>query len=366
MRWTSSLIGILAFVTLACAGAQAPAAPAQPAKPAASAPEPAKPAAQAEKPAAATKALELRAGSSQPKGDPMTNAIERFAELVDQKSNGAIKIRVFPQSLGVEQQLTQAVMNGSVDMGIISNGNAGRFTSAFYVFDLPFVFKDNDSMLKALRTPLGQERLAQFEKDLGLKVLFPVHFGVGRDIQTSKRQIKTPADIRGLKIRVLSTPVDLSIFKAWGANPTPVDWAQTYTAIQQGVVEGMQVPYTALKAQKWYEILHDNLRIDYLFLFEPFHMNAKLWQSLTPEQQKVLTDAAKEAEEFHYQDVKKLITEDRKFLETEGKMRFYDPSPQEREQWLAIRDQVWNQIAEEQKGKIDMHLARKFHEEFGR
>jgi tripartite ATP-independent transporter DctP family solute receptor len=348
------------------AGGSQPAKPAaEPAKPAA---EPAKPAAEPAKPAGAESAkpsgqvVELRAGSSNPKGDVLTDAIDKFAEIVEQKSKGELKIRVFYQSLGVEQQLTQAVMSGSVDIGTISNGNAGRFTSAFFNYDLPFLFPSYDAMLKSLDGPIAKKAIEQFEKDLGVKMLFIQSYGAGRDIQTRNRPLKVPADIRGLKIRVVSTPVDLATFKAWGANPTPVDWAQTYTALQQGTVDGENIPLPIVLGVKHYEVVKHNIRLDYQMIFQTFYINQKTFERLSPAHQKILLEAAAEARAWNWKDAPERVKKAEQELTTKHGMTIYTPTRDEWNQWAAVRDQVWNEVAEQQKGKVDLNIARQLAE----
>jgi tripartite ATP-independent transporter DctP family solute receptor len=349
--------GLVAVV--ACAGPQQTAPAAAPAQKPATAAEPAKPAAEPAKPAG--KLIELRAGTSNLPDFSNSRGVAKFAELVKEKTKGEVVIHVFYQSLGVQQQLTQSVMNGAVDMGDISNGNSGRFTTAFFNYDLPFLFKSYDNMLASLDTPIGQKAIAQFEKDLGVKVMFPLSWGVGRDIQTTKKHLKTPADIKGLKIRVVSTPIDLATFRAWGANPTPVDWAQTYTALQQGTVEGEQVPYTVLGPNKHYEVVKYNLRLEYQMGFEPFFINAKRWEALSPEHQKAMLEAAKEAKEWHYKDAAALAQKIANDLANQHGVTFYKPTLEEYAQWASIREKVWEEVAEQQKGKVDLAVAKQIY-----
>jgi len=125
------------------------------------------------------------------------------------KSGGKLRGQVFYQSLGVEHQLLQGAQAGSIDVGMISNGNAARYTNAYLVYDLPFLFKKYDDMLVQLASPLGREAIATFEKDTGLKALYVIGFGSGRDVQTRNKKLRVPGDIKGLKIRTISTPVEL-------------------------------------------------------------------------------------------------------------------------------------------------------------
>ncbi|MBI4505760.1 MAG: TRAP transporter substrate-binding protein [Chloroflexi bacterium] len=336
-----------------------PAKPAaQPAKPAA---QPAKPAAQAAKPAAPV--VELRAGCSNPKGDILCDGQDKFIELVSQKTNGEVLVRQHYTALGVEQQLTQAVMAGSVDIGMISNGNAGRFTSAWYVYDLPFLFKSYDAMLKSLDGPIGRKVIEQFEKDLGVKMFYVISYGQGRDIYTTKKPVKVPADLKAMKIRVVSTPIDLATLRAWGANPTPVDWAQTYTAMQQGVVEGANAPgAVGYYAMKHYEVAKYLVRLDYQAILETFFINARKFASLSPQHQKALTDAAQEAKVWQYKDAAGRVAKIFEEMKAKHGVQVYVPTAAEMTQWAAIREKVWQEVAEQEKGKIDLNLAKQLYE----
>lgn len=306
--------------------------------------------------------VELRAGTSTPKGDFLADGVDKFAEIVRQRSNGEIDIRVFYMSLGVEQQLAQATMSGSVDIGTISSGNSGRFTSAFLVYDLPFLFKKYENILKVLETPEHKALERRAEKDLGVKYLYNMSYGLGRDIQTTKKQLRTPADIKGLKIRVLSTPVDLATFKAWGANPTPVDWTQTFTALQQGVVDGEQISVGTIIGAKHYEVVKHSIRLDWVAPFQTFFINEKKFASLSPAHQKILLEAGPEAKAWQHKDIAERAQKMMHELTTKYGVQIYTPAPPEYAQWASIREKVWDEVAEKQKGQIDLGLAKKLYE----
>lgn len=379
-RW---LIGVAAagvFGFVACAPAapppqQAPAVPPAPSSAKPAAPEktspaapPAQPAAKPAAPqekaaapqpakAAGRPAVELRAGCGNPKGDGLCDTWDKFAELVQQKTNGEVVVRVFYQSLGVEHQLMANVMTGSVDMGSISTGNASRYSTAFLIYDLPFVFKSNDAMLQSLKGSIGQKLIAQFGADAQVKPLFSYSFGSGRDVQTRKTPAKVPADIRGLKIRVVSTPVDLAIYRAWGANPTPVDWGQTYAALQQGVVDGLNANFALLETAKLYEVVKYDIRLDYQENFQQAFMNRQVSDSLAPGHQKALMAAAEEAQTWNWADMARRTKEVEDRVTKLG-MTIHHPTPDEYAQWASIREDVWKQIAQSQPGKIDLDLAQ--------
>jgi tripartite ATP-independent transporter DctP family solute receptor len=306
--------------------------------------------------------VELRAGTSTPKGDFLADGVDKYAEAVSRLSEGRIAIRVSYQSLGVEQQLAQATMSGSVDIGTLSSGNSGRFTSAFFVYDLPFLFKKYENILKVIDSPAGKALEAQAEKDMGVKYLYHMSYGVGRDIQTTKKPLRTPADIKGLKIRVLSTPIDLATFKAWGANPTPVDWTQTFPALQQGVVDGEQINVSTIVGAKHYEVVKYNIRLDYQASFQTLFINARKFASLSPAHQKILLDAGQEAKAWQHKDAFERGLKSEQELVTKYGMQIYKPTPAEYAQWASIRERVWKELSEDLKGKVDFGVAKKLYD----
>lgn len=308
----------------------------------------------------AQEVVELRIGSSTPKADQISVSLDKFADLVAAKSNGKVTGRVFYQSLGTEQQLLQGAQAGSLDIGTISNGNAARFTNAYFVLDLPFLFKRYEDMLDFLNSPLGQEATAVFAKDTELKPLYVISFGSGRDVQTRSKRLRTPDDIKGLKIRTISTPVEFAIYKAWGANPTPVDWGQTYTALQQGVVDGMQSNIGPVWAGQFDEVVKHDIRLNYTASFVQVFMSAKKFAALSEQNRKAVMDAAKEAEtwtrKYSAEQVEGYLTD----LKKRG-MEIYYPTPAEYAQWTSIREKVWQEVAEQQKGKVDIELAKRIY-----
>ena len=308
--------------------------------------------------AAGAQGADLKMGSSSAKADQLSVAMDKFAELMAANSGGRLKGQVFYQSLGVEHQLLQGAQAGSIDVGMISNGNAARYTNAYLVYDLPFLFKKYDDMLVQLASPLGREAIAVFEKDTGLKALYVIGFGSGRDVQTRNKQLRVPDDIKGLKIRTISTPVEFAIYRAWGANPTPVDWGQTYTALQQGVVDGMQSNIGPVWSGKFEEVVKYNIRLNYTASFVQVYMNQAKWKSLQAADQKIVMAAAREAETWSREQGAAQVESYLADLKKRG-MAIYYPSAAEYAQWTSIREKVWKEVAEAQKGKIDIGTANK-------
>lgn len=301
--------------------------------------------------------VELRAGAPDPADHPITVTLQKFSDLVLEKTNGKVKVHVFPQSLGAEHELVQGALSGSLDIGMLAQGNASRYTDAFLVLDLPFLFDEYDDLFEFMRTEQGRELTSKFEKDVGLKPLYFASFGTGRDISTRETPLRVPADIKGLKIRTVSSPVDAATFQAWGAVPTPTAWLQTFTSLQQGVIDGMNAHIISAWAGKYNEVTKHVLRINYQLITELVFMNPNRYQSLDSDYQKAIMESAAEAEvwgrKYATEQLGKVVDDYR----AKG-VQVYSPTKEEYAQWSAIREGVWERVAKEIPS-IDLDLARK-------
>ena len=308
--------------------------------------------------------LVLRAGASDPEGTTAPAlSIGMLCELATKLSNGELNVQPFYQSLGIEQQLATAVKAGSVDIGFTATSNLAPFTDAYLQFDLPFLFKNDRAYIDVLENhPAGKKALVQFEKDLGVKVLLITSHTydaevTGTNLETRNKQVKIPADIKGLKLRTASTPVEISLMKAYGANPTPVPYAQVYSALQQGVVDGnAATPLPPSASLKLYEVTKYYLAIGFRMNLLPIYINQKKFDSLTPSQRKALLDAAAQVKPLAGQWARDKVKSSIAELGKAG-VPIYHPTKEEMAQWLSVREKVWQQIADEFKGKIDLKVA---------
>jgi TRAP-type C4-dicarboxylate transport system substrate-binding protein len=315
-------------------------------------------------PATAAAPILLRAGATDAEGTTAPAlAFAKFCELATNLSNGELNVQPFWQSLGVDQQLAAAVKAGSVDIGYGSTPNLARLTDAFLQFDLPFLFRNDKAFIDVLENhPAGKKAIAQFEKDLGFKTLLILSHAYdsnfsGTDLQTRNKLVKVPADIKGLKLRTASTPVELFLIRAYGANPTPVDYAQLYSAVQQGVVDGNAgTPLPPYAAIKLYEVTKYYVAIGFRMNLLPVYMNQKKLDSLTPFQQKALLDAAAQTKPLAAQFARDRVKIAADAVEKAG-VHIYHPNKEEMAQWTSVREKVWQQVAEEFKGKVDLSIA---------
>ena len=323
--------------------------------------------------ASAGQPLVLRVAIGDSKGQSSVSAtVAKFAELATLKSKGELDVQDFYQSLGSGATLTQSVIDGSVDIGLDATSNLARFSDAFLVLDLPFLFKSDAAVLDFFdKDPAAKKIIEQFEKDAGLKVLmFTTHTSTheinGANISTRNKLLRIPADMKGLKLRTYSSPVDMTLFRAWGANPTPVDFGQLYSALQQGVVDGSTGSTLAAYAGiKLYEVTKYYLALPFKCFMMPLYMNAKKYNSLTPAQQRVLHDAAQEAMVFNRKDAVEWVNRALVATQKAG-VTIVFPTQDEYAQWTSVREKVWQDVAAQFKGKIDLDLAKRIKESYGR
>jgi tripartite ATP-independent transporter DctP family solute receptor len=247
-------------------------------------------------PAAAQQKTVLKFAHHAPVTFPYQDGALKFKEVAEQLSGGKLDVQVFGGAqLGGERDLLEAVRLGTVHVAI-GAGALANFAPAYNVVQLPFLIKNQEHMVKVADGPAGALLSQRIEQQGGFKVLG--YFSTGDSgIQTVKGPVRTPADLKGQKIRVMENPALIEAMRALGANPTPLPFPEVYTSIKQGVVDGATIDYTALWTTKVYEAVKYVTEPGFHFLAEPrpVVMSAKFFASQSPEVQQWLTKAAAEA-----------------------------------------------------------------------
>src|SRR5699024_5824185 len=176
-------------------------------------------------------------------------AAEHFAELVDERTDGTIEVKIYPNAqLGDERTLLENMQMGTVDMGLITNGPVANFLEEIAVFELPFLFASPDEAYAVLDGPIGQEILDNLQT-VNLKGLAFAERGF-RNLTNSEHPVHSPADVEGLKIRVMENPVYIDTFRELGANAVPMAWTEALTAMQQGTIDGQENPVNVVASFK--------------------------------------------------------------------------------------------------------------------
>ena len=215
-----------------------------------------------------------------------------FAKEVKEKSGGRIEVQVFGAgALGSEKELVEGVKNGFIQTGMASGAMANFFPSAM-VTDIPYLFPSEEIADKVMDGPFGQKLSADFNAATGMHNLCFGEVGF-RHFTSSKTPIHTPKDLTGLKIRVQETPLYITEMKALGAQPTPIAFAEVYTAMQTGVVDGHENVLPTIVFSKLYEVQKHVTLDGHNYGVDWFVMSDKFYKSLPPDLLKVVTDAAK-------------------------------------------------------------------------
>jgi tripartite ATP-independent transporter DctP family solute receptor len=214
-----------------------------------------------------------------------------FKGLVEGATGGNMIVKVFPASqLGNERELIEGTKIGTIQMSFVSGAIAGFYKEA-QVLDIPYLFSSGPVAWKVMDGPFGQEMAADILQKTGMRVLAYGETGF-RNFTNSSRPIKSPADMKGLKIRVMETPVYVNMVKALGAAPTPIAWSEVYTALQQKVVDGQENPVATIMQAKLYEV-QKYLTLDgHSYGVDFFLINDKFYRSLPQETQQIIKTSA--------------------------------------------------------------------------
>ena len=253
--------------------------------------------------------ITLRYAELNPDGHIMDLCADHFAELVKQKSGGRITIQVFPASqLGDEKTVYQALQIGSVDM---CRGNTNSMVDfgvrKITLFGLPFIFRDRDHLWKVLDSEIGSEFLKEVEEiNTGMVGLFYLDEG-SRNFFTAKRYvISDVSDYRGLKLRVPTTELMSDTVAALGVQSTPISFAELYSALQTGVVDGAEQPHSGYFSNKFYEVAPNYILSGHTYSPGIVLASEITWKKLSPADQALIREAAKETEAWNKSNIEKL------------------------------------------------------------
>ncbi len=246
--------------------------------------------------ARAQQKLVLKFAHITPTTFPYQDGAVRFKEVAERLSGGRIEVQVFPAAqLGGERDIEEGIRLGTIHLGIGAGALAG-FAPVYNIVELPFLIRNQDHMVRVADGPAGQMLARRIEEQSGFRVLGFWSTG-DSGIQTVKAPVRTPADLKGAKIRVMENPALIESTRALGANPTPLPFPEVYTSLKQGVVEGAHLDYTALWTTKVYEAVKYVSEPGFHFLAEPrpLIVSARFFDGLPRETQEVIRKAAAEA-----------------------------------------------------------------------
>jgi tripartite ATP-independent transporter DctP family solute receptor len=268
-----------------------------------------------------------------------------FAERVAKATDGKVKVRVFYDgSLFGERVAIEAVLNGSVDLGTSANAQFAPWTDAMLWMDMPFVVNDQAGLRKLLDGEPGNVIRQSLEKKPGLKVLMMVDNGGGRPVLTVKKQVKTPADLKGMKVRSVSSPVDQAIWRAWGASPSPIDFAEVYSALQSGVIDGYGPNWADAIFTKQIEQIKYAVDVNYVVGTQLLVMRLDKFNALPKQLQDILLKAGHDAEQWGIKVDADEVAQVQDTYRNTYHVTIYKPTAQELDEWKRLARAVWTQF----------------------
>ena len=242
---------------------------------------------------AANAKIEIKLGHVGPPVDDKTEiACQVFKKYVEEQSKGEIEVKTFPGSqLGGERELLEGAQMGTVEMVIVTTGPMPSLCTEVQVLDTPYLFPDAETAFRILDGEPGRHLAEIFRKKTGVRLLEYGDNGY-RHLTNKVRPIRVPADLKGLKIRTMENPTHMDLMRSMGAIPTPLPFAEVYTALSQGVVDGQENPIGLIETMKFYEV-QKYLTLDgHLYSPFPLFINDGFFQKLSPAHQKIITDGA--------------------------------------------------------------------------
>jgi tripartite ATP-independent transporter DctP family solute receptor len=243
----------------------------------------------------------LRLADNQSEGYVTVRADREFARIVEQKSNGRIKIDVYPGGqLGDEKSVIEQVQFGTIDLGRVSVSTVSEFDKEIGVLFLPYIYRDQEHMFKVLDGPIGDKIIAGLE---GFKLTGLCWFDAGsRNFYNNKRDIMAPEDLKGLKIRVQENKLMLDMVKALGASPTPMAYGEVYSGLQTGVIDGAENNWLSYLSAKHYEVAK-HITSDGVTRIPEMIIASKInIEKLSKDDQKIIREAAAAAAKFQRQE----------------------------------------------------------------
>lgn len=261
---------------------------------------------------------------------------EKFNEELQQRSNGRMKVDLFPASqLGTEKDMVQQIQSGSIEFGIITNAYMSTREDAFNGWHLPFVYSDLEQAAKAKDTDAAKEILKTLDQQgmIGLDFILAGN----RHILMKDGAVQSPEELNGKKLRVIGSPAIQDFWTTIGASPTPMPLSEVYTSLQTGVIDGIDIDLDALVTQKYYEIAKDLTVTNHMTFPGVVVMSKAAAEKWSPEDRKIVEDAMKAAVEWGTQEAIKGETANLEQLKANG---VNVVELQDAEKFRAVKDQI--------------------------
>ncbi len=281
--------GVMAFSTTACGGGNTSATVAtEQAKEKTDGAE-----AQDTASSASGSAIELAWNVPDPDGHPWTESAKEIAEEIEKRSNGSLKITVYPNNqLGVSEALDM-MSTGSLAMDLTGFGAFASYYAPCEVFALPYAFDDADQAYAYFESDYAKEIIDKIDEASGIMTIEAWYFG-DRNLTTKGVEVHTPEDLKGTPIRCMDSVGSKAVIEALGGTPVPMALSETYLSLQTGTVKGQENPLPTIVAQKFNEVQDHLVMTHHSVHLGTIHFSRMIWETLSEEQQEVITGVMKE------------------------------------------------------------------------
>lgn len=267
-------------------------------------------------------------------------AMQEFADKVEERTGGRIQVKIFPNGqLGSENESMEQLMAGVISMTKVASPGLATYNESYHAFGLPFIFDDTQDFYHVMDSPQMQDFFLSSADD-GFVTLTYYTSGA-RSFYTKNKAIRTPADLKGLKIRVQDMKSQTDMLKALGGTPVAMSYGDVYTSLQTGIIDGTENNETALTTGKHGEICKVYSTDQHAMIPDVMVMSSKVWATISPEDQQIILEAAHESKESHKTAWDAAIDEAIEEARTEMGVTFVDDVDKE-----AFREATKNMVGE--------------------
>ena len=292
----------------------------------------------------------VKLGIGQPEGSFMYNSHVKFKEVLEAESNGRYLVNIFhSEQMGGDREMIEATQLGNLTATSVSSSPVAAFNKDYFVLDMPFMFQDRETAYKTLDGKLGQTLLDSLDKfDLKAMVFYENGF---RHVTNSRRPIRTPDDVKGLKLRTMQNAIHLAAWKALGANPTPMAFGEVFVALQQKTIDGQENPPMQIWDNKFYEVQPYMTKTNHIYTPLILLINKDFYDGLPEDDRKLFISAAEQMREYNRSEAVKLANETEANLTKTGMIEILELTPEQhamfREKASAVRPMIEERLSPE-------------------
>jgi tripartite ATP-independent transporter DctP family solute receptor len=295
------------------------------------------------RPALAQAKLVLKASDVHPLGYPTVEAVVRMGKKLETATNGRLSVQMYPaMQLGGEKEMLEQTQVGALQICRVSVGPVGTIVDELNVFNLPFVFRDEAHMRKVIDGPIGVELIDKITNAPNSRLVGLGWMDAGTRNVYAKKAFKTPADLKGQKIRMMGNPIFVETMNAMGGNGISMGFNELYTALQTGVVDGAENNPPTLLTHNHYQVSKVYSLTGHLIIPEIFVFSRRTWDGLSKEDQALVKKVSREAQAEERDLWDRMVAESTQKLKAAGvefvdvdKKAFYDATKPVRDKYGA-------------------------------